>query len=75
MDLSEITFVKRQRCGGCGEPIMDGENWGCAHAWIPISGFVEMVVELHEHVHIRCAKGHVKWLALSRLGRATAHLN
>lgn len=75
MDLSSLTFVKRQRCGGCDEPLMPGENWGCAHAWIPIHGFSEMVVELHQHVHIRCATGHVKFLALSTLGRARVECN
>lgn len=75
MDLDDFVFTKQQKCGACGEPLNQGDNWGCAHAWVPISGFVEMVVELHQHVHIRCAEGFVKWMALSKLGNARVGLN
>lgn len=71
-------FVRRateQDCDGCGLPIMPGENWGCAHAFVPVMGFIPMTVELHQHVHIGCAEGDVKWLALSSLGRSTAGSN
>lgn len=76
MDPSDVKFTKSQRCGICDLPIQDGvDNWGCAHAWVPVEGPVLMTVELHQHVHIGCADGVVKMLALSALGRSRLGAN
>lgn len=74
MDPSE-GFRRQQPCALCDLPLSPGENWGCVNVNIPIFGAVEMVVQVHKHVHIRCSSGYVKWLALGALGRATAEMN
>ena len=72
--MFKLEFKKQEKCAGCGGPLNQGDNWGCAHAWIPVDG-LPMMVELHSHVHIRCATGGVKMLALSALGRSRLGLN
>lgn len=74
MDPSELLFTKQQRCGLCEEAIHQGDNWGCVNTMLEIFGGVG-AIHVHKHVHIRCATGYVKWLALGALGRATRELN
>lgn len=42
---------------------------------VPVFGIIGAFVELHQHVHIGCAQGIVKWLALGALGRARLGAN
>jgi len=71
----DATFTKQQRCSQCGDPLNQGDNWGCARMLVPFFGLPTVFVEVHEHVHIGCATGHVKWLALANLGHNRAELN
>lgn len=67
-------FTKQEKCGGCGGPLNQDDNWGCAHSFVPIMG-MPMSVELHQHLHVGCANGFVKMLVLSNLGHSRAGLN
>lgn len=73
-EQQEQLFTKQQRCGECHEPLNQGDNWGCAHSWVPIMG-MPMTVELHQHLHVGCANGFVKLLVLSHLGRSRVGFN
>lgn len=62
-------FTKQEKCAQCGGPLNQGENWGCARAFVPVMAFVDMVVEIHQHVHIGCVHGQMRVLALGNLLR------
>jgi hypothetical protein len=63
VEMLENDFVVARKCAECKSTLDPDDNWACVKGLIPIFGGIGEVF-VHQHIHIGCAQGDLKWLAL-----------
>lgn len=61
--MLENDFEVKKKCASCKGPLDPDQNWTCIRAIVAIFGGVGEII-IHQHIHIGCAEGDMKWLAL-----------